>query len=61
MWLLIYGREKAKLVVVSKHFFVLQQCKNKVHFESNSSGIVLKFSLHFLKGGKCCPMNRKDC
>ena len=61
--LLIYGREKAKLVVFcfKNSSIVLQQCQNKVSFQGKGSDIVLKFSLHLLKGRKCSPMNQKHC
>ena len=38
---------------------VLQQCQNKVDIQSKGSGIVLKCSLHFLRGRKCSLMNRQ--
>ena len=40
---------------------VLQQCQTKVTFQRNDSGIVLKFSQHFLKDRKCSLIKRKHC
>ena len=38
---------------------VPQQYQNKVSFQRKDFGIILNFSLHFLKDRKCSPMNRQ--
>ena len=57
MWLLIYGREKAKLVVAKRQYFS-SNIKIKYKFSNKGSGMTLKFSQQFLKGRKCSSMNR---
>ena len=53
-WLMIYGREKANLVVVSKTAFLLFSSNVKSSkFPKNCSGVVLKFLLVILKGWQC--------
>ena len=48
MWLLIYGREKAELMVASKTAsIVIRQCQNIVNFQRKGSGIALKLLRHF--------------
>ena len=59
--LLIYGREKAKLVVASKTAPLLSSSnvKLKLSFQRKRSSIVLKFPVNFLKGNKCFLMDRQ--
>ena len=60
--LLIYGREKAEISGCFKNSsFVLRQCQNKVSFQRNASGVILKCSPHFSKDRKCFFMNEKHC
>ena len=40
---------------------IVQQCQNRSSFQRKGCGIVLKFSLNFLKGRKYFLMNRKSC
>ena len=55
--------EKGKIGTCFKNstFVVLQQCQDKESFQCKGSGIVLKFSLHFLKGRMCSLENRQHC
>ena len=48
-------------MVASKTTLLLFICNVKVRFQRKDSGIVLKFSPHFLKDRKCSLMNRKHC
>ena len=41
------------MVALNRTSVVLQQYKNKVSFQRNDSGIVLKFLLIILKGWQC--------
>ena len=48
-WLLIYGREKAKLVVASKTAILCSPAMPRwVSFQTKGSSVVLKFLLNLL-------------
>ena len=46
-------KRQNKWFLQKQHFFVLQQCQNKVSFQRKDSGVVLQVLLIILEGWQC--------